>query len=309
MSRKKKNLEFKVSAFLNDETLNDYLYRMKRIALSMFKWENLPSSMDERFLEQCLFFNGQASFLYDEDYGYINTQCSSSGDLNIYHLPTKLNCYSFTYQKTRDVYFGFKNSDLNKDQCILVMNNYDRYPTATAIELFAYRLYNAERTIDVNITAQKTPCMIITDEKQRLLMENLYAQYSGNKPFIFGDKNQLSEGMIRAIDTKAPYVADKLSDYKKEIWNEFLMYMGINSLLVDKKERLVSDEANSNNEVTNYNLQSFLLPRQKACQQFNELFGLKGTDKEISVKLNSDLHNILKQEMSSIKNNEVKQNG
>lgn len=297
---KKKNLDFKISAFLNDQTLNDYLYRMKRIALSMFKWDNLPSSMDERFLEECLFFNGEASLLYDDDYGYINTQCVSTGDLNIYHLPTKLNCFSFSYQKVKNVYFGFKNNNLDKNQCILVMNNYDRIPTANSIELFAYRLYNAERTIDVNITAQKTPCMIIVDEKQRLLMENLYSQYNGNKPFIFGDKNQLQEGMIKAIDTKAPYVADKLSDYKKEIWNEFLMYMGINSLLVDKKERLVSDEANSNNEVTNYNLQSFLLPRQKACEQFNILFGLKDTDKEISVKLNSDLHNILKQELSNI---------
>lgn len=303
---KKNNLDFKISAFLNDQTLNDYLYRMKRIALSMFKWKNLPSSMDERYLEECLFFKGQAALLYDENLGYINLDCSSSGDLNIYHLPTKLNCYSFNYQKQKNVYFGFKNENNSNDKCILVMNNYDRYPTYSSIELFAYRLYNAERTIDVNITAQKTPCMIIVDEKQRLLMENLYSQYNGNKPFIFGDKNQLQEGMIKAIDTKAPYVADKLSDYKKEIFNEFLMYMGINSLLVDKKERLVADEANSNNEVTNYNLQSFLLPRQKACKQFNELFNLTGTNKEISVELNSDLHNILKQEMSSIKevNNE-----
>lgn len=300
---KKNNLDFKISAFLNDQTLNDYLYRMKRIALSMFKWKNLPSSMDERYIEECLFFQGQCAFLYDDNYGYINLNATSSGDLNIYHLPTKLNCYSFNYQKTKNVYYGFKNSEKNSDKCILVMNNYDRYPTSSSIELFAYRLYNAERTIDVNITAQKTPCMIIVDEKQRLLMENLYSQYNGNKPFIFGDKNQLQEGMIKAIDTKAPYVADKLSDYKKEIWNEFLMYMGINSLLIDKKERLVSDEANSNNEVTNYNLQSFLLPRQKACEQFNELFGLTGTEKEISVELNSDLHNILKQEMSSISSN------
>lgn len=306
--KKKNNLDFKISAYLNNETLNDYLYRMKRIALSMFKWKNLPSSMDERYIEKCLFFQGQCAFLYDDNYGYINLSATPSGDLNIYNLPTKLNCHSFNYQEIRDVYFGFKNKDKDKKQCIMVMNNYDRYPTSKSIELFGYRLYNAERTIDVNISAQKTPCMIIVDEKQRLLMENLYSQYNGNKPFIFGDKNQLQEGMIKAIDTKAPYVADKLSDYKKEIWNEFLMFMGINSLLVDKKERLVSDEANSNNEVTNYNLQSFLLPRQKACKEFNELFGLTGTDKEISVELNSDLHNILKQEMSSITNTSTEEN-
>ena len=98
----------------------------------------------------------------------------------------------------------------------------------------------------------------------------------------------------------APYVADKLIAYKKEIWNEFLTFLGINNVLVDKKERLVTDEANANNEVVNLNLQSFLIPRQEACKQFNKLFGLEGTDKEVSVKVRSDLYNVIKQEESII---------
>ena len=88
-------------------------------------------------------------------------------------------------------------------------------------------------------------------------------------------------------------------DYKKEIWNEALTFLGINNIMVDKKERLITDEANSNNELINLNLQSFLAPRQLACKQFNELMGWTGTDKEISVRVRSDLHNIIK-EMESI---------
>lgn len=64
--------------------------------------------------------------------------------------------------------------------------------------------------------------------------------------------------------------------------------------MIDKKERLVADEANSNNELINLNLQSMLAPRQEACRQFNEKFGLTGTDKEISVRVRSDLHNVIK---------------
>lgn len=71
--------------------------------------------------------------------------------------------------------------------------------------------------------------------------------------------------------------------------------------MVDKKERLITDEANSNNELINLNLQSFLAPREQACKQFNEKFGLTGTDKEISVRVRSDLHNIIKNEQSIIK--------
>ena len=48
------------------------------------------------------------------------------------------------------------------------------------------------------------------------------------------------------------------------------------------------------------NLQSYLAPRQKACEQFNELFGFKGTEKEISVRVRSDLHNIIKEAQSIV---------
>ena len=168
------------------------------------------------------------------------------------------------------------------------------------MELFALRLYEAEQTAMVNIKAQKTPVLLLMDEKQRLTMENIYSQYDGNKPVIFGDKNSLGENVIKAINTQAPFIADKIIDYKKEIWNEALTFLGINNIMVDKKERLITDEANSNNELINLNLQSYLAPRQEACRQFNEKFGFTGTDKEISVRVRSDLHNIIKNAQSIV---------
>lgn len=189
---------------------------------------------------------------------------------------------------------------MENNECILVQNNWDMTPTCGSMELFALRLTEAERTCDVNLKSQKFPVLILVDERQRALMENLYSQYDGKHPYIFGDKKQLSGDILKAIKTDAPYVIDKITDYKKEIWNEALTFLGINNLMVDKKERLVSDEANSNNELINLNLQSFLAPRQEACRQFNEKFGLTGTDKEISVRLRSDLHNIIKNTISNI---------
>ena len=176
------------------------------------------------------------------------------------------------------------------------------------MELFALRLYEAERTADVNIKAQKTPVLLLMDEKQRLTMENLYSQYEGNRPVIFGDKNSLGENVIKAINTQAPFIADKIIDYKKEIWNEALTFLGINNIMVDKKERLITDEANSNNELINLNLQSYLAPRQEACRQFNEKFGFTGTDKEISVRVRSDLHNIIKNAQSIVQDFKEQEN-
>lgn len=311
----KNNSKFIDSAMINNMTYIDYLERLKKIALSMFEWVNLPSTMNARWLEHSLFFNGMASILKDKDYGIINTNCASAGYINIYGLPTKLNCYSFEYQTIRKLYTGLKPDLSDKEfnnqknnECILVMNNWERVPTATTLELFAMRLYEAERTCDINIKAQKTPVMLVVDEKQRLMMENLYNQYNGNQPFIFGDKSQLNGDMLRAINTNAPFVADKIMDYKKEIWNEALTFLGVNNIIVDKKERLITDEANSNNELINLNLQSYLAPRQEACKQFNEKFGFTGTDKEISVRVRSDLHNIIKQAESVVNDyNDIKE--
>lgn len=295
---KPKDIRFLNSAFLNSATYNDYMERFEKICLSMFEWVNLPESMNARYLEFCLYYEGQAGLLYDEDYGFINTKVASNGYLNIYGLPSQLNCYSYQYQKSRNLYTGL---DGTKDKdVVLVMNNWQRIPTVNTIELFCQRLAEAEMTASVNIKAQKTPVLIVVDENQRLMMENLYAQYDGNRPFIFGDKNQLSENAIKCISTGADFIADKVMDYKKQIWNEALQFLGINTLQTEKKERLITDEASSNNELINLNLQSMLIPRQEAAKQFNKLFGLEGTDKEISVRLRSDLYNIIKQEESVI---------
>lgn len=298
---KMNNIQFLDSLYTNNQTYIDYLERFKKIALSMFEWVNLPESMNQRYLEECLYYKGQAALLKDEEIGFINTQCCSNGKINIYGVPTALNCYSFGYSKDRKLYSGINDENSQKDTCVLVMNTWERVPTAATLELFALRLYEAERTCDVNIKAQKTPVLITVDESQRLTMENLYSQYDGNKPMIFGDKNQLQSGVLKAINTDAPYIADKVTEYKKEIWNEALTFLGINNMAVNKKERLVTDEANYNNELTNLNLQSFLIPRQEAAKQFNDLFGLTGTDKEISVRVRSDLYNIIKQEDSIVK--------
>lgn len=299
-----KNYKFEDSLLVNDSTFIDYLNRFKRIALSMFEWVNLPSSMNEEYLEKCLYYNGQAALLKTKKYGFINTKSCDSGYLNIYNNPTQLNCFSYNFSEFRKLYSGLNPLEDRESQeeefCVLVKNNYDKLPTAGSMELFAWRLYLAQRTCDVNISGQRFPVMVVGDDKQRLMLENLYSQYNGNQPFIFGNKNQLNGDEMKVLNTESPYVADKVTEYKKEIWNEALTYLGINNISVQKKERLTENESNENNELVNLNLQAMLVPRMKACREFNELFGLTGTDKEISVRVRSDLQNIIKMEQSVV---------
>lgn len=292
LKKKGLNTEFEEAQILNASTYNDYLARMRKIALSMFEWQNLPATMNSRYLELCLYYKGQAALLYDDDYGFINTQAADSGYINIYGLPTRINCFSYEYNQMRELYVPDVNSAKNQE-CILVMNNYERIPTAATISLFANRMSEAQRTADINVQAQRTPVLILGDKPQELTLRNLYAQYDGNSPVIFGNQNQLTTDSMQVLKTDAPFVATELMEYKMQIWNEFLTFLGVNNL-AEKRERLISNEVDSNNELVNLNLQSYLAPRKQACNEFNAKFGLTG-DKAISVKVRSDLYNIIKQ--------------
>lgn len=124
------NYEFVDSALVNSLTYDDYLQRFKQICLSMFEWVNLPSSMNADYLEKCLYYFGQASLLKTEKWGFINTKCGSNGYVNIYGIPTSLNCFSYEFQENRKVYCGLTPSISEYENCILVKNNWEKIPTA-----------------------------------------------------------------------------------------------------------------------------------------------------------------------------------
>ena len=289
------NREFIDSAVLNTETYLNYLERLRQVAISQFEWINLPKSMNAEFLERCLYEFGKASLLKTKEYGFINAKAVGSSDLNIYMLPSSINCFSTdSLNEDRKLYNGFINEETSEyDYCILVKNNQDMIPTEPTLRLFAWRLYEAERTCDTNIKAQKTPVLIVGDDSLKLAMKNLFEKYDGNEPVIYADKKQLGTDTLRSLKTEAPFIADKVMEYKKEIWNEALTFLGINNINVEKRERLVKEEANANNELVNLNLQNRLLVRKEACRQFNELFGLSG-ENAIDVRVRSDLTNAIK---------------
>lgn len=285
---------------LNDATYVDYIERLKRIAMSRFEWQNLPSSMDERYLEKCLFYTGQAALLHHPEYGFINTKATIDGALNLYGLPTSINCHSYgVIQESRMVYNGIALPEKDDDsEAILVMNDWNMDPTSAVIELFAARLAEAERACDVNIKAQKTPYVVLTSDSQRHSMTNAFQQVDANAAVIVGEKDVFDIGNIKTLNTQAPYVTDKIMNYKNQIWNECLTLLGVNNLQ-EKRERMVTDETNTNNELINLNLMSYLKPREKAAAQFNEKFGLTG-DKAVTVKVRSDLDNIIKRSASVV---------
>lgn len=253
---------------VNIMTANDYYDRLKLIALSLFEWEGLPESCNVRFLEETLFLYGRALFVFDDTLGYINPTCTPSGQLNLYNEPVSYHAYGVS---------GY-SKDFKRKDCVLIRNNYLERPTNYTILLFASRLTEAERTIDTNIKAQKTPTLIKCDDKDRKSLKVIYEQYTGNEPVIYGSKS-LSDDAVKVLKTDAPFVADKLQNYKHEIWNEALTFLGINNANSDKRERLITNEVDANNEVISINAESMLLTRLEACKWIKERYGLNVTVK------------------------------
>ena len=265
---------------INNATYVDYLDRLKLVATSLFTWEGLDEVAGtgaSRFLELALYENGRGVFFKDDELGYMALRVNPNDKFNVYMLPTKVICYSFEYNKEKDF-----------DDVVYIMNNNLQKPTLETLKLFAYRLYEVERTIDTNLLAQKTPILIEGDTKTILTLKNVYMQYSGNTPFIFGNKQYDLSNKLSVLKTDAPYLLDKLTLYKHEIWNECLSFLGINNANTDKKERLITDEVNSNNELINYYLNCFYKTRKEACEQINKKYGL-----DIEIKLNKDVLELL----------------
>ena len=254
------------------------------LAKNMFKWINLPDEIDEEFLERMLYEVGFLIFFKDETFGYMVTRATKSGLLNIYERPT--------YYHTVVTSSLFNNRNIRSKECVVIRNNAIEEPTLPSVRLFASRITNTQMIIDVNITHQKTPLVILCDDKQRLTLQNLYNKYEGNEPAIFGDKSLRDTlDSIKTIDTKAPYVADKLLKYKHDITNEFYTFIGVNNVNADKKERLITNEADANNEQIEFNANTMLATRKTACKKINEMFGLNIDVELVSIGVDSKFEN------------------
>lgn len=264
MSRRNKgNGLFGESAIMNNSTYLQYFNRLVELSVSMFEWQGLPETVDPRYLELHLFQNGSMVYFRDEVMGDLCLDCIANGQFDVYGNPISRRAYSSynQYQKT-----------LDESDSVIIWNNYLRQPSVLDVKMFAKRLYNLDRIIDVNANAQKTPVLVQGTEKQRLTLVNLYKEFDGNAPFIFGDKN-LDLNSLRAISTNAPYVADKLYQLKTQIWNEALTYLGISNLNIQKKERMITDEVQRNQGGTIASRYSRLEARREAVDKINRMFG------------------------------------
>lgn len=267
------NIIFNQSGRKNTASYLMYFERLCELAISIFKWNNLPDTCDERFLELNLMEKGYALFFNDEIIGYLALPCMIGGRLNVYNIPIDRTAYAAN---------GYQNRKTENDS-VIIFNNLLHTNDYLMIENYAKRLWLLDQIIDINANAQKTPVLILCDEKQRLTMKNLYQKYDGNAPFIFGDTS-LGSQPIQSLSTGAPFVADRLQTLRTDIWNDALTFIGISNIALQKKERLIKDEVQRNSGGTISSRYARLSARKQACDQINRMFGLN-----ISVSVREDI--------------------
>ena len=262
---KKQTAQFYDSLFDALSYQSFYRDRLTDIALSCVKWKNLPEEIDPRFLEWCLFYDGMAIFFKDDiTEKFVCIQVMPSGQFNMYRIPKERTAYAVN---------GYQNSDLNENNSVIIYNNLLRKPSVQDIEIYAKKLTNIDLTLNVNVNAQKTPIAIICDETQRLTFQQLYQNYAGNMPFIFGDKG-LNLDNVKSINTQADYKGEELNKLKTDIWNDALTYLGVSNVQYQKKERINTEEINRSMGGAFASRRSRIKARQNAVEEINKMFGL-----------------------------------
>ena len=234
------------------------------LALNRYRWENLPNGIESRYIEQMLYDNGECAMFDHPDLGLCILRSSSRENLNIYGEPTKLTVTGFNEHRT-----------IMMDDCVRILNNDLALPTLPNIVYYARRMAEIDDIIMQNLRQQRVPYLFATDENNSFSMKTLYDRIYQGEPAIFIDKEMLKgePENIMVIPTVAPYLVDKLQIQKQEMERELLTFLGINNTL-EKKERLLVDETNSNNQFIKMASDIGFKQRQLACEQMNEMFGL-----------------------------------
>ena len=240
----------------------------RNMALNTFKWENLPEGIEERYIEKVLFDEGKCLFFRDPAMSYMALPCCNGAQLDVYMEPLRWRAMGLNY-----------NKEYPRDKCVLIENNKLRTPTHETVVMFVRKLYEAERTMDVNLRTCKVPWFIITDERKVLTYKEVLRKIDENEPAIFGAPG-LNPEAFQVIPARAEFIGNELMDYTHSVENKLLTFLGVDNCPVDKKERLVTDEVSSNDHLLQINADLMLEARQRACDAINKMYGLN-----VSVKL------------------------
>lgn len=267
----------KVALYENDIEFQNMFYNLLNILMYSFSIEGLPDSCNERFFKLNLIFNGYAALIKDPDLGYLSLGVRptvNSSQLNIYGEYPDVMAFGwngFNKQYTNYMY-GTDNSDA---EAVICRDNDMMYPMINIIWMYAKRLTDTMRTLDITARKLKTPYFITCDEAQKSSIKKILEDVDFNQDSIIANRSTMPNEFNVLQTGVQPESVRVLWEHYSNLESEIRTFLGINSAAnLDKKERLVVDEAQANDILTDINIQYRLKSYQQFCDTVNNLWGL-----------------------------------
>lgn len=246
--------------------------KLMNIVINNIVYDNLPEGLDSRYIERCLFEAGCCALIKSKDLGFIALPMAPNGKLNVYWEPTQWTVIGCNFSET-----------LNEENSVMIRNNYTVTPEISNVIYYAKIMTDIQSTINTQLALLKMPYLIRTTDKDVLTYKNIIQKKQDDEVAIFVNK-QISADDFEVMNTPTQYYIDKLFAYKRDIEQEFLQMYGYTSTPFEKAERLITDEVNSNNEITKDGyIGAMIKMRQEAMDKANEKWGLN-----IKVRLRRD---------------------
>lgn len=269
---------FNASAKTAQDVYSDYLTRMCDIYMNLYLFENVPETIDIRFLVKTMMQRPGIAVFRDEIMDEVLAlPFNAFSRPDIYNNPVDINVYSANgYTRT-----------LHRGEFAIIWSSYMRFTPFVTIELFAQKMAQVQNTILVNLNNQKTPKIIKTSANASLSTENILKDIEGYVPVVKVDETFNTDN-LSSIDITVPYIVDKLDIHKNMVWNEFLTWCGIENGNMDKKERMVASEVMANYGNVEMGRNTGLAARKEGLRDANRLFGLN-----MQVRFNSEIPTML----------------
>jgi hypothetical protein len=256
-------------AVVGMETLSSQYYvdTLLQKVYGIFTIEGIPNTWDYDYLLSHLFIDGIVG-ITDTSVGVVPLKCGFCGKLNIYDRMTQLIFTipalgnSFTRTIYKDAMYLHINGDFRG--CMDLINKY------------SVLLAMCDASININLLNSRVAFIgEAANQSQAKVLQNLYTKISKGNPCVVYRNADSQHGMSWYWNNvKNTYIANDILVTKRRIMAEFLTEIGIKVSNTEKKERLISDEANSQTEEKNNAIYIWKKNLEDDIAIINKMFGL-----------------------------------
>lgn len=241
-----------------------------------FEFGGIPETWDYDYMLENLFMYGYLA-ITDTSIGVIPLRCGITG-INVFdHPTTAIFANPVLGNFERNLYGNNPSTD-----CALVKLQYDFMGAMPIINRYAALLALCDNSISVNLRNSKVAFIgFVSSKQQAATVEKMYSDIDRGKPAVYVKRGDgITSEDIYYNHVKETYIANDVQLLKQSIKNDFLTEVGLNNANTDKRERLIVDEVNANNDEVQANVQHWLDNIREGLRRANSLFGL-----DLSVKL------------------------